>query len=76
MVLKVWKFSDATKLLKCEASSHSVEVSASDYVRICANAKRGKMDGDRTGMEVMTARKREKGREKEEGMTNQAQHKV
>jgi hypothetical protein len=76
MDLKVSKFSDATKVLKCEAFSHSVEASASDYVQICADAKRGERDGSRTGTEVMTTRGRERGREKVEEMTNQAQHKV
>jgi hypothetical protein len=76
MDLKAWKFADATKVSKCEASSHSIEASALDYVRICASAERGKRDGSRTGTEVMTTRERERGREKEEEMTNQAQHKV
>jgi hypothetical protein len=63
--LKVWKFSDATKVLKCEASSHSVEALASDYIRICASAERREREGSRTGTEVMTARQREREREKE-----------
>ena len=76
MDLKVSKFSEATKVLKCEASSHSVEVSASDYIRFCANAEREERDGSRTGTEVVTVRGRERGRKMEEEMTNQAQHKV
>jgi hypothetical protein len=62
--LKVWKFSDATKESKCEASSHSVEASASDYVRIYASAVRREREGSMAGTEVMTARGRERGREK------------
>jgi hypothetical protein len=76
MDLKVWKFSDATKELKCEASSHSVEALASDYVGICVSAERREREGSRTGTEVMPAREREREREKEEEMTNQAQHQV
>jgi hypothetical protein len=76
MDLKVWKFSDATKVLKCEASSHSVEALASDDVRICVSAERRERKGSRTGTEVMTAREREREREKEEEMTNQAQRQV
>lgn len=67
MDLKVWKFSDATKVLKWEASSHSVEESASDYVRICASAERSERDGSRTGTEVMTARERKGGKGKKRG---------
>jgi hypothetical protein len=53
MDLKVWKFSDATKVLKCEASSHSVETSVSNHTRFSANAVRGEIDSNRT--EAMTA---------------------
>jgi hypothetical protein len=67
MVLKDWKFSDATKVLKWEASSHSVEVSASDYVGISANVETGERDGSRTGIEIMTARG---GKEEGEGKGN------
>jgi hypothetical protein len=67
MDLKFWKFSDATKVLKCEASSHSVEESVSDYVRICASAERRERDDSRTGTEVMTARERERGKGKRKG---------
>jgi hypothetical protein len=67
MDLKFWKLSDATKVLKCEASSHSVEESASDYVQICASAKRRERDGSRTGTEVMTVRVKERRKGKEKG---------
>jgi hypothetical protein len=67
MVLKVWKFSDATKVLKWEASSHSVEVLASDYVGICANVERGERDGSRMGIEVITAKE---GKEEVKGKGN------
>jgi hypothetical protein len=65
--LKFSKFSDATKVLKCEASSHSVEESASDYVQICTSAKRRERDDSRTGTEMMTAREKKGGKGKKIG---------
>lgn len=65
--MKAWKFSDAIKVLKCEASSHSVEALVSDYVRIGASSKRRERDGSRKGTEVMIVRKRERGKGKRKG---------
>lgn len=48
MDLNVWKFSEATKALKCEASSHSVETSVSNHTRFSANAVKVETYSNRT----------------------------